>query len=109
MYGFPHIHGQSWGASKAASTFQTMTHLRMFGTQIGRIAVLRRPDGLQVKYPDFCHYYRRAQCVPSDVNALASKPTKDVNNESPSSHSHHGIDGDRCKANAPDDGEKHPY
>ena len=70
---------------------------------------LKLPDGLQLKYPDFYRYYRRTQRNPSEAIALASSPAEDMANESPSSDSDDAVDGDRYKADPPDNGKERPY
>ena len=70
---------------------------------------LELPDGLQLKYPDFYRYYRRTQRNPSEASALASNPAEDMANESPSSDSDDAVDGDRYKADPPDNGKERPY
>ena len=70
---------------------------------------LELPDGLQPKYPDFYRYYRRTQRNPSEASALVSNPVEDIANESPSSDSNDAIDGDRYKADPPENGKERPY
>ena len=70
---------------------------------------LELPDGLQLKYPDFYRYYRRTQRNPADASALASNPAEDMANESLSSDSDDAVDGDRYKADPPDNGKERPY
>ena len=70
---------------------------------------LKLPDGLQLKYPDFYRYYRRTQRNPSEASALASNRSEDMANESLSSDSDNEVDGDRYKADPPDNGKERPY
>ena len=70
---------------------------------------LELPDGLQLKYPDFYRYYRRTQRNPSEASALASNPAEDMANESLSSDSDDTVDGDRYKADPPDNAKERPY
>ena len=70
---------------------------------------LELPDGLQLKYPDFYRYYRRTQRNPAEASALASNPAEDIANESLSSDSDDAVDGDRYKADPPDNGKERPY
>ena len=66
-------------------------------------------DGLQLKYPDFYRYYRRTRRNPSEASALASNPAEDMANESLSSDSDDAVNGDRYKADPPNNGKERPY
>ena len=70
---------------------------------------LELPNGLQLKYPDLDRYYRRTRRNPSEASALASNPAEDMANKSLSSDSDDAVDGDRYKADPPDNGKERPY
>ena len=66
-------------------------------------------DGLQLKKPDFYCYYRLTQRNPSEARALASKTAEEMANESPSRDSDDAVDGDRYKADPPENVKELPY
>ena len=70
---------------------------------------LELPDGLQLKYPDFYRYYCRTRRNPSGASALASNLAENMAYESPSSDSDDAADGDRYKADPPENGKERPY
>ena len=67
------------------------------------------PDGLQPKYPDFYRYYGRTHRNPLEASTLASNPAEHMANKSPSSDFDDAVDGDRYKADPPENAKERPY